>query len=89
MGFFVMIAQPTKQHRLSARSNSAKVSVRLLSSVYRFSACSHFATARQLSSPVNSDAPRSSYDYHHSDVGSVRCQGSNPHSQPSLLLPTL
>jgi len=54
MGFFVMIAQPTKQHRLSARSNSAKVSVRLLSSVYRFSACSHFATARQLSSPVNS-----------------------------------
>ena len=26
---------------------------------------------------------------HHGDVGSVRCHRSNPHSQPSLLLPTL
>jgi Transposase zinc-binding domain len=89
MGLFVMIAQPTKQHRLFARSNSAKVSVRLLSPFYRFSACSHFATARQLSSPLNSNAPRLLYLHHHGDICSAPCHGYNPHSQPSLLRPTL
>jgi len=84
-----MVAQSTKEHRSFARSNSAKASVRRLSSLFRFLTHSHFAAARQLISPVNSDAPRSSYDHHRSDVGSVTCQDSNPHSQPSLLLPTL
>jgi hypothetical protein len=84
-----MVTQPTKEHRLFARSNSANAAMRLLSSLYRFLAHSHFAVACQLVSPLNSDVPRSSYDHHHGDVGSVRCHRSNPHSQPSLLLPTL
>ena len=37
---------------------------------------------------VTRTRPRSSCDRHHGDVGSVTCQGSNPHSQPSLLHPT-
>ena len=85
----MIIAQPTKEHRLFARTNSAKVSVRLLSSLYRFLAHSHFKAARQLSSQVNSNPARSSCDSHHRAVGSPLCQGSNPHRQPSLLHPTL
>jgi hypothetical protein len=84
-----MVAQPTKEHRLFAPSNSANASVRQLSSGFRFLAHSHLTAARQLSSPVNSNAPCSSYDHHHSDVGSPPCHRSNPHSQSSLLLPTL
>jgi len=84
-----MVAQRTKEQGGFARSNSANAALRLLSSLYRFLAHSHFAVAYQLVSPLNSDAPRSSYDHHHGDVGSAPCHGSNPHSQPLLLLPTL
>ena len=84
-----MVAQPTKEHSFLARSNSATAFLRLLSPFYRFLAHAHFAAARQLSSRVNSNTPRSSYDHHHGDVCSVPCHGSNSHSQPTLRLPTL
>ena len=84
-----MVAQPTKQYRLFARSNSAKAAVCLLPPFYRFLACSHFAAARLLSSRVNPNAARSSDNHPHGAVGWALCHGSNPHRQPSLLLPTL
>ena len=84
-----MVAQRTKEQGRFARSNSAKASLRMLSPFCRIFAHSHFAAARQLSPPVKSNTPGSSYDHHHSAVGSAPCHGSNPHSQPLLLLPTL
>jgi hypothetical protein len=89
MGFFLMIAQRTDWQVFPALRNSAKASVRLLSSFYLFSANSLFGRACQLSSRINSNAPRSSYDHQLGDVGSAPCHASNPHSQPSLLHPTL
>jgi hypothetical protein len=84
-----MVAQPTKQYRLFARSNSAKAAVRLRSPFYRFWACSYVGRVSQLSSRANSNAARSSDNHPHGAVGWALCHGSNPHRQPSLLLPTL
>jgi len=84
-----MIAQRTSWHIFPALPNSAKASVRLLSSVYRFLTHSHIKAARQLSSRVNSNATLSSDVHHHGDACSAPCHGYNPHRQPLLLLPTL
>jgi len=84
-----MVAQRTKEPGFFARSNSANATVRLLSLFYLFLACSHVGPVSQFISLVNSNAARSSCDYHHRAVGSALCQGSNPHRQPSLLHPTL
>jgi hypothetical protein len=89
MGFFVMIAQRNYWHVFPALGNSATASVRLLSSLYLFSADFHFGHANQLSSMINSNAARSSHDPQCCDVCSARCLAYNPHKQPSLLHPTL
>lgn len=84
-----MIDQRTNGQVFPALRNSAKASVRLLSSYFLLLTPSYFEDAPQLISRVNSNAARSSYVHQHGDVCSAPCRSYNPHRQLSLLHPTL
>ena len=84
-----MVAQRTNSQVFPALRNSANASVRLLSWVYRFLGCAQVGRVSQLSSLVNSNVPvRQTIT---TTAMSVRLPAmvTIPHSQPSLIHPTL
>ena len=85
----MMIAQRTKTRALAPLSTRANASVRLVSSFYLVLAYSQVGRASQWISQVNLNAACPLHNHHHGSVCSARCHGYNPHSQPSLLHPTL
>ena len=85
----MMIAQRPDCPIFPALCNGAYGSVRLVSSFYLVLAYSQVGRASQWISQVNLNAACPLHNHHHGSVCSARCHGYNPHSQPSLLHPTL
>ena len=86
-GFFVMIAQPPNSHFLPVLCARANASLRLVSSLYVFSAHLLLRCVRWLQSVVSSNTAWSSHDHQRCYVRSGQCLRYNPHGQPLLLRP--